>query len=113
MRRTHHDAFQHGLPADEGFLAALKSWEQLDRCQKTQILPQTSHSHWMLLRGRTTPPTTSKLPQKVKNYARLEVISRTYIPLWINRLPEDSWSDTAASPPFTLLPTESQPSPQH
>src|SRR5258706_10888678 len=95
MRRTHHDALQHGLPADEGFLAALESWEQLDRCQKTQILLQTSHSHWMLLRGRTTPTTTPRLPQKVKNYARLEVISGTSIPLCINRLPEDLWSDSA------------------
>src|SRR5258708_12862972 len=112
MRRTHHDAFQHGLPADEGLLAALKSWEQLDRCQKTQILPQTSHSHWMLLRGRTTPTTTSRLPQKVKNYPRLEVISRPSIPLCINRLPEDLWTASAGSTPSGILPSRSKSSPQ-
>src|SRR5208282_2296370 len=61
MRRTHHHALQHRLPADEGFLAALQSGQQLYRRQKTQDLPPTSHSHWMLFRGKKTP--TCRLPQ--------------------------------------------------
>src|SRR5258708_29090411 len=112
MRRTHHDALQHGLPADEGFLAAFESWEQLDRCQKTQVLPQTSHSHWMLLRGRTTPTTTSRLPQKGKNYAHHKPSSVTSIPLCINRLPEDLWSDSTGSAAFGMVADRSKSSPQ-
>src|ERR1700687_479425 len=55
MRRTHPHGLQQRLPADERFLPALQRREQLHRRQKTQDLPPTSHRHWMLLRGRTTP----------------------------------------------------------
>src|SRR5260370_4227813 len=97
MRRTHHDALQHRLPADEGFLAALQSREQLDRRQKTQVLPPTSHRHWMLLLGRTTPSPTLRLPQNSRNYPHHSVRSQTSIPLYISRLPRNVSRASCAS----------------
>ena len=32
MGRAHHDAFEHGLAADQGFLTALQSGQELDGC---------------------------------------------------------------------------------
>src|SRR5437763_14177899 len=55
MGRPHHHAFENGLPADERLLATFQCREQLDSCQKTQILTPTSHTDWMILRRGTTP----------------------------------------------------------
>jgi hypothetical protein len=35
MRRPHHHAFKHGLPADQRFFPTLESREKLDSDQKS------------------------------------------------------------------------------
>ena len=41
VRRAHHDAFHHGLAADQGrFLAAFEDGQQLDMREKTQETAQ-------------------------------------------------------------------------
>src|SRR5208337_270976 len=45
--RAHHDALEHSLAPDQGFLPALQSGQELDRCQKPQITTQRNHIDWM------------------------------------------------------------------
>ena len=49
MRRAHHHALQHGLPADQGLLAAFQRRQELDSSHETKVLAQFSHSDWMFL----------------------------------------------------------------
>ena len=43
MRGAHHNALEHGLAADQGFLAALESRQQLNRYEKTPPCSQEMH----------------------------------------------------------------------
>jgi hypothetical protein len=43
VRGTHHYAFNHGLPADKGFLTAFEDGKQLQRHKKTEELAPVSH----------------------------------------------------------------------
>jgi hypothetical protein len=49
VRRTHHNAFEHGLASHEGFLAALERGQQLDRYKKSPQCSPKAHVDWMIL----------------------------------------------------------------
>jgi len=56
MRRAHHDALEHSLTADEGFLSALKSGKQLHCCEETYELAENPHSYWLdVAQGKDDP----------------------------------------------------------
>jgi hypothetical protein len=40
VRRTHHDAFEHGLAADQGFFATFKRGQKLDGDQESDEISQ-------------------------------------------------------------------------
>jgi hypothetical protein len=47
MWGAHHDAFENGLAADQGFLAAFESRQELDGYQKTPQCSEKLHIDWM------------------------------------------------------------------
>jgi hypothetical protein len=49
MRGPHHNAFEHGLAADERFLAAFEGRKQLNGYQKTPQSLKKPHVHKMIL----------------------------------------------------------------
>ena len=62
MRRAHHDALEHGLPAHQGLLAALERGQQLHRHKKTPPLSQETACFWMPLLGSKAQST--RIPQR-------------------------------------------------
>ena len=48
MRRTHHNAFEHGLAADKRLLAALQRGQKLNSHEKSPQGSQKSHGSWMI-----------------------------------------------------------------
>ena len=47
VRRTHHDAFEHGLAADQRFFGAFERGKELEDGLESQYLAQRTHRHWM------------------------------------------------------------------
>jgi hypothetical protein len=45
---AHHNSLEHGLAADQGFLAALKRRQKLNRNEKTPPCLQKVHADWMI-----------------------------------------------------------------
>ena len=54
MRRTHHDALEDSLAADEGFFAAFKGGEKLHGYQEAHEISQRTHCCWMLRARKRT-----------------------------------------------------------
>src|SRR5436190_24311863 len=47
VRAAHHNAFEHGLAADQRFLAAFERGQMLNRYQKTPQRLKKLHKDWM------------------------------------------------------------------
>ena len=43
VRRAHHHALEHGLPADQGFFATFKRGQKLHGHQETHEISQKTH----------------------------------------------------------------------
>ena len=49
MRSAHHNAFEHGLAADQRLLAAFERWQKLHAHQKAPQCLKKPHKDWMIL----------------------------------------------------------------